>query len=161
MVGCRNRLAAGQHAIQLPRERDNEPPAVHRRGGHFGSRSWLSSTRARRLRSPPFWNRSLSPPSRGTSGSTGGPCSTVAGSTAWHACCASHPTPARPSGSRGEAWSATPGSGCRALLTKLGLTRSYVCLNAWAYAVHPSRAHAQQQHLDESAELAWRNELYD
>ena len=46
-------------------------------------------------------------------------------------------------------------------LTKLGLTRSYVCVNAWAYAVHPSQAQAEQQHLDEPDELAWRNELYD
>jgi uracil-DNA glycosylase len=53
------------------------------------------------------------------------------------------------------------GQRVQGFLTKLGLTRSYVCVNAWAYAVHPSQAQAEQQRLDEPDELAWRNEFYD
>lgn len=53
------------------------------------------------------------------------------------------------------------GQRVQGLLSKLGLTRSYVCLNAWAYAVHPSSASAQQDALAEQAQLDWRNELYD
>ena len=53
------------------------------------------------------------------------------------------------------------GQRVQGFLTKLGLTRAYVCVNAWAYAVHPNRAQDEQQRLDEPAELAWRNELYD
>jgi hypothetical protein len=53
------------------------------------------------------------------------------------------------------------GQRVQGLLAKLGLTRSYVCLNAWAFGLYPSRALAEQRHLDEPAELAWRNELYD
>ena len=53
------------------------------------------------------------------------------------------------------------GQRVQGFLSKLGLTRSYVCLNAWAYAVHPSWAMGQQRRLEEPAELEWRNELYD
>ena len=47
------------------------------------------------------------------------------------------------------------------LLAKLGLTRSYACLNAWPYALHPSRASAERARLAEPAQLEWRNEVYD
>ncbi|MCA1697616.1 MAG: hypothetical protein LC790_01405, partial [Actinobacteria bacterium] len=40
-------------------------------------------------------------------------------------------------------------------------TRSYVCVNTWAYAVHPSRASAERARLAEPAQLEWRNELRD
>ena len=53
------------------------------------------------------------------------------------------------------------GQRVQGFLAKLGLTRSYVCLNAWAYAVHPSWAMGQQRRLEEPEELEWRNELYD
>jgi len=53
------------------------------------------------------------------------------------------------------------GQRVQGLLTKLGLTRSYLCLNAWAYAVHPSRASSEKGKLKEPAQLSWRNELYD
>ncbi len=53
------------------------------------------------------------------------------------------------------------GQRVQGFLTKLGLTRSYVCLNAWAYAVHPSRAFAERDRLDDHDQLEWRNELYD
>ena len=53
------------------------------------------------------------------------------------------------------------GQRVQGFLTKLGLTRSYVCVNAWAYAVHPSRALAERDRLDDHDQLEWRNELYD
>ena len=53
------------------------------------------------------------------------------------------------------------GQRVQGFLAKLGLTRSYVCLNAWAYAVHPSRASAMKKRLADPAQLQWRNAVYD
>jgi hypothetical protein len=53
------------------------------------------------------------------------------------------------------------GQRVQGFLAKLGITKSYVLLNAWAYAVHPSRASAEEGHLGDAPQLAWRNELYD
>jgi uracil-DNA glycosylase len=53
------------------------------------------------------------------------------------------------------------GQRVQGLLAKLGLTRSYLCLNAWAYALHPGRAQAEKAHLVDDAQADWRNELYD
>jgi uracil-DNA glycosylase len=44
---------------------------------------------------------------------------------------------------------------------KLGLSRSYLCVNAFAYALHPSHAGEAEQLLKEPAQLKWRNEFYD
>ena len=56
-------------------------------------------------------------------------------------CVASDPGPTERIAGRSLVGNA--GQRVQGLLAKLGLTRSYVCLNAWAYAVHPSRAQAQ------------------
>lgn len=54
------------------------------------------------------------------------------------------------------------GQRVQGLLSKLGLTKSYVCLNAWAYAVKPGKAPRDvRAALDEPAQLEWRNELYE
>lgn len=53
------------------------------------------------------------------------------------------------------------GQRVQGFLDKLGLTKSYVCLNAWAYAVHPSRASAEQKQLKDPEQLKFRNDLYD
>ncbi|MFD9903213.1 hypothetical protein [Streptomyces sp. NPDC059063] len=53
------------------------------------------------------------------------------------------------------------GQRVQGFLGKLGLTRSYVCLNAWAYAVHPGQALAMKDELDRPEQLAWRNAVYD
>jgi uracil-DNA glycosylase len=53
------------------------------------------------------------------------------------------------------------GQRVQGFLSKLGLTRSYICLNAWAYALHPGRAFDEREKLDEPAQLEWRNKLYD
>jgi uracil-DNA glycosylase len=74
-------------------------------------------------------------------------------------CIASDPGPTERIAGRSLVGNA--GQRVQGLLAKLGLTRSYLCLNAWAYAVHPSRAQRVEARLDEPAELAWRNELYD
>jgi uracil-DNA glycosylase len=74
-------------------------------------------------------------------------------------CIASDPGPTERIAGRSLVGNA--GQRVQGLLSKLGLTRSYLCLNAWPYAVHPSRASAERDKLDEPAQLEWRNELYD
>jgi len=74
-------------------------------------------------------------------------------------CVASDPGPTERIAGRSLVGNA--GQRVQGLLAKLGLTRSYLCLNAWAYAVHPSRASAERDRLSEPAQLSWRNELYD
>jgi uracil-DNA glycosylase len=74
-------------------------------------------------------------------------------------CIASDPGPTERIAGRSLVGNA--GQRVQGLLAKLGLTRSYLCLNAWAYALHPSRARAERARLDEPAQLAWRNELFD
>lgn len=74
-------------------------------------------------------------------------------------CLASDPGPTERIAGRSLVGNA--GQRVQGLFSKLGLTRSYVCLNAWAYAVHPSRASAEREKLDEPAQLDWRNEVYD
>jgi hypothetical protein len=53
------------------------------------------------------------------------------------------------------------GQRVQGFLAKLGLTRSYVCLNAWPYALHPAWSMPAKQTLDEPAQATWRNALYD
>ncbi|MGN6662994.1 MAG: uracil-DNA glycosylase family protein [Solirubrobacterales bacterium] len=53
------------------------------------------------------------------------------------------------------------GQRVQGFLAKVGLTHSYLCLNAWAYALHPSAASAEVKKLKEPAQLEWRNRLYD
>jgi uracil-DNA glycosylase len=53
------------------------------------------------------------------------------------------------------------GQRVQAFLKKLGLTRSYLCLNAFVYALFPSRARYADQMLKDPEHLAWRNGLYD
>lgn len=74
-------------------------------------------------------------------------------------CLASDPGPTERIAGRSLVGNA--GQRVQGLLAKLGLTRSYVCLNAWAYALHPSRASAQRKRLAEEAQLRWRDRLYD
>jgi uracil-DNA glycosylase len=53
------------------------------------------------------------------------------------------------------------GQRVQGFLAKLGLTRSYLCLNAWAYALHPTRASAELAKLGDPAQLQWRHRLFD
>lgn len=53
------------------------------------------------------------------------------------------------------------GQRVQGFLTKLGLTRSYVCLNAHVYALHPGQASKGTLVLNDPTILSWRNDLYD
>jgi 5-methylthioadenosine/S-adenosylhomocysteine deaminase len=53
------------------------------------------------------------------------------------------------------------GQRVQGFLSKIGLTRSYICLNAFAYALHPSSFFATSEILRDPEHLAWRNELLD
>jgi 5-methylthioadenosine/S-adenosylhomocysteine deaminase len=53
------------------------------------------------------------------------------------------------------------GQRAQGFLAKLGLTRSYLCLNAFAYGLLPSQADTAGEMLSEEAQLLWRNHLYD
>lgn len=53
------------------------------------------------------------------------------------------------------------GQRVQGLLAKIGLTRSYLCLNAFLFALHPAKA-AQTTTIHHDPEfLNWRNELFD
>ena len=53
------------------------------------------------------------------------------------------------------------GQRVQGFLAKLGLTRSYLCLNAFSYALFPSHASQGNAVLTQPAQLAWRNRLLD
>ena len=53
------------------------------------------------------------------------------------------------------------GQRVQGLLRKLGLSRSYLCLNAFPYALHPSRASHAPTYLAIPPFRAWRTELLD
>lgn len=53
------------------------------------------------------------------------------------------------------------GQRVQAFLTRLGLTRSYICFNAFAYALHPTHADETGAVLKDAAHVAWRAELFD
>jgi hypothetical protein len=52
------------------------------------------------------------------------------------------------------------GQRVQGFLSKLGLTRSYVCVNAYAYALLPSRSITAIPILSEPEQQTWRNELF-
>lgn len=53
------------------------------------------------------------------------------------------------------------GQRVQGFLSKLGLTRSYLCLNAFVYALYPSHGGQAWGMLNHPDHLQWRNELYD
>jgi uracil-DNA glycosylase len=52
------------------------------------------------------------------------------------------------------------GQHVQGFISKLGLTRSYTCVNAYAYALLPSRSMSAIPILSETEQLSWRNELF-
>jgi uracil-DNA glycosylase len=52
------------------------------------------------------------------------------------------------------------GQRVQGFLHKLGLTRSYACVNAYAYALIPSRSMTAIPILSEPEQRSWRNELF-
>jgi hypothetical protein len=53
------------------------------------------------------------------------------------------------------------GQRVQGFLTKLGLTGSYVCLNAFVYALHPGSFFEGSEILRDPEHLSWRNELFN
>lgn len=53
------------------------------------------------------------------------------------------------------------GQRVQGFLAKVGLIRSYLCLNAFIYALHPGSFWEGRRILKDPAHLAWRNELFD
>jgi len=53
------------------------------------------------------------------------------------------------------------GQRVQGFLSKLGLVRSYVLVNAYAFALHPSQAHDARPLLSEPEHKTWRNALLD
>lgn len=53
------------------------------------------------------------------------------------------------------------GQRVQGFLAKIGLTRSYICLNAFVYALHPSSFWEGREILRDPEHLEWRNELFD
>jgi Uracil DNA glycosylase superfamily len=53
------------------------------------------------------------------------------------------------------------GQRVQGFLAKLGLERSYLCLNAFGYALMPSHASSARTFLKPDDQRKWRNELYD
>src|SRR2546423_14676134 len=53
------------------------------------------------------------------------------------------------------------GQRVQGFLAKLGLTHSYLCVNAFPYALHPSYGGSVDELLAEPTAKAWRHELYD
>lgn len=53
------------------------------------------------------------------------------------------------------------GQRVQGFLAKVGLTRSYLCLNAFSYALIPSQSDEGDNVLADPAQVAWRNRLFD
>src|SRR5215211_1061014 len=53
------------------------------------------------------------------------------------------------------------GQRVQGFLARIGLTRSYICLNAFIYALHPSSFWEGRKILRDPELLGWRNELFD
>jgi uracil-DNA glycosylase len=53
------------------------------------------------------------------------------------------------------------GQRVQGFLTKVGLTRSYVLVNAFPLAVHPSKSSTARPLLSDPDQLRWRNRFYD
>jgi uracil-DNA glycosylase len=53
------------------------------------------------------------------------------------------------------------GQRVQGFLAKIGVTRSYICFNAFVYALHPGQASQAKPILSEPGQIAWRNTLFD
>ena len=100
-------------------------------------------------------------PSAPTSGSTRVRSSTAAASTARLGYCASR-RPGPTERLTGRTLRGDAGQRVQGFLAKLGLTRSYLCLNAFAYALFPSHGCRPGAHDPPVTHLApWRNGVFD
>ncbi len=53
------------------------------------------------------------------------------------------------------------GQRVQGFLAKIGLNKSYVCLNGFIYALHPSHLGDGIKLLDDPAHIEWRNKIFD
>ncbi len=53
------------------------------------------------------------------------------------------------------------GQRVQGFLGKVGMTRSYLCLNAFPYALFPSHGRSAEAILSDPSIMAWRNDMYD
>jgi hypothetical protein len=53
------------------------------------------------------------------------------------------------------------GQRVQGFLAKLGLTKSYLCINAFPYALHPSYGMEAQDLLEDPEQMQWRNQFFD
>src|SRR5439155_10941390 len=81
------------------------------------------------------------------------------GGTARVLCSASDPGPTERIAQRTLVGDA--GQRVQGFLAKLGLTRSYLCVNAFPYALHPSWGQSANALLTDAAQATWRNSFYD
>lgn len=73
-------------------------------------------------------------------------------------CVASDPGPTERIGNRALIGNA--GQRVQGFLGKIGITRSYVCLNGFIYALHPSSLSAGITLLSDPAHTTWRNKVF-
>lgn len=53
------------------------------------------------------------------------------------------------------------GQRVQGFLTKIGLSHSYICLNAWAYALRQGNQFEELEKVKDPDQAKWRNRLYD
>lgn len=53
------------------------------------------------------------------------------------------------------------GQRVQGFLAKLGLTHSYLCVNAFPYALHPSWGMGADELLEDPVQMEWRNQFFD
>jgi uracil-DNA glycosylase len=74
-------------------------------------------------------------------------------------CVASDPGPTERLVSRSLVGDA--GQRVQGFFTKLGLTHSYLCLNAFIYALHPSHFYSGKKILEDPQHTMWRNKVFN
>ena len=103
----------------------------------------------------------IAPSSGSCSGTTGARSSTAAGSPGRRASSASPRTPGPTERVVGRTLVGDAGQRVQGFLGKLGLTRSYVLVNAFPVAVHPGKVSKALPLLADEDQLRWRNRFYD
>jgi len=61
----------------------------------------------------------------------------------------------------GRALIGNAGQRVQGFLSKLGITKSYVCLNGFVYSLHPSHLSDGIKLLSDPAHILWRNKVFD
>lgn len=74
-------------------------------------------------------------------------------------CIASDPGPTERVG--GRALIGNAGQRLQGFLSKIGITKSYVCLNGFVYSLHPSHLGDGIKLLADPAQLTWRNKVFN